>query len=68
MTYVISGLSKRFFSHFFSLSANSLFGLPAIDWVGLIGSLNLFAIAEMTSLRLGLFGFLGVFLQLSGCS
>ena len=57
VTYVISSLSKMFLSHSFSLSANSFFGLPAFDWVGFIYSLNLFANAEMTSLRfLGLFG------------
>ena len=53
VTYVISGLSKKFLSHSFSLPVNSFFGLPAFDWVGL----NLYANAEMTSLRfLGLFG------------
>ena len=57
MTYGISGLSKTFLSHSFSLSVNSFFGLPYFNWVGLMRSLNLFAIAEMTSLRfLGLFG------------
>ena len=40
----------------FSLSVNSFFGLPAFDWVGSMHSLNLFANAEITSLRfLGLF-------------
>ena len=54
---VISVLSKKFLSHSFSLSVNSFFGLPAFDWIGLMRSLNLFANAEMTSLRfLGLFG------------
>ena len=53
----ISGLSKKFLSHSFPLSVNSFFGLPAFDWVGLMRSLNLFANAEITSLRfLGLFG------------
>ena len=43
-------------SHYFSLSVNSVFGLPAFDWVGLMSSLNLFANVEMTSLHLlGLF-------------
>ena len=53
----MSGLSKKFFSHSFSLSVNSFFGLPAFDWAGLMRSLNLFVNAEMTFLRfLGLFG------------
>ena len=51
------GLSKKFLSHSFSLLVNSFFDLPVFDSVGLMRSSNLFADAEMTSLReLGLFG------------
>ena len=56
MTYVISGLSKKFLSHSFSLSVNSFFGLPVFDWVGLMRNLNFFTNAEMTLRFLGLFG------------
>ena len=57
MIYVISGLSKKFLSHSFSLLVNSFCGLPVFDWVGLMRSLNLFANAEMTYLHfLELFG------------
>ena len=51
MTYGISGLSKTFLSHSFSLSVSLFFGLPSFDWVGLMRNLNLFANTEMTSLR-----------------
>ena len=57
MTYIISGLSKKFLNQSFLLSVNSFFGLPAFDWLGLMRSLNLFSNAEMTLLHfLGLFG------------
>ena len=51
MTFVISGLSKKFLSHYFSLSVSSLSGLPAFNWLGLMHSLNLLVNTEMTSLR-----------------
>ena len=58
----MSGSSKKFLSHSFSLSVNFFFGLPVFNWVGLMRSLNLFANAEMTSLRF--LGLLEVFLRL----